>query len=693
MRDRYISRPVTYLAILALAGCQAKPQPLAPLGPESLTNTQAAPRENSALGTSNGTGRPVVALSRSATVGAGASANASTLDSNVADVTFNFADADIREVTRTILGSILGVDYTIDPAVHGTTTVATPKPVTRRQALAILQNVLGQNGATVINGSSGIYQVVPLAAASSAGNAGNAGADVVPLHYASAPDLVKVLEPFVSQGGRIAASSAQNAILVTGDPLARTSLVSLIKSFDVDMLAHQSYAVFPVTTGTPEKAATALSDALQAGKNGALASQVKVVAMPRADAVLVVASQPAYIEDARRLFAVISTSESQTQRGWHVYYVQNGESGDLELLLQRAFTPDHITSTGASGTKRLQASSSGFSQSGIGSSPLPGSNVGGSGVGSSGVGSSGVGTGATTGGISQGNASQLINQLNGGQADQGGQGAPPAFQPLSSSADNSGQSEQDRMRIIADRKNNALLVYGTPAEYQVVQNMLEKIDIVPLQVEIDATIAEVTLNNTLQYGTQFFFKNGGLSGNLSQAVGSGAFTPDFPGFVLARSSQFAINALQDVTTVKVLSSPQVTVLDNEQAVMQVGDAVPYISQTSQSIDQSNAPVINSVNYQQTGVILQVVPRVNTGGLVSLDIDQEVSDPGTTTSSAINSPTFSNRSVRSRVVVQDGQTVGIAGLIMDSDSKENAGIPIIKDIPVLGSFFSSQNNKR
>ena len=169
--------------------------------------------------------------------------------------------------------------------------------------------------------------------------------------------------------------------------------------------------------------------------------------------------------------------------------------------------------------------------------------------------------------------------------------------------------------------------------------MLRKIDILPLQVRIDAVIAEVTLNDNLQYGTQFFFKSGGINGVLSNAsqtsVTSLPATPSErqfprlrPGRQRRGGAPFAMSALQAVTTVHVLSSPELLVLDNQPARLQVGDVVPYLSQTSQSTITTNAPVVNSINYQQTGVIMEVTPRVNSGGLVTLDIMQDVSGVAT-----------------------------------------------------------------
>ncbi len=202
---------------------------------------------------------------------------------------------------------------------------------------------------------------------------------------------------------------------------------------------------------------------------------------------------------------------------------------------------------------------------------------------------------------------------------------------------------ENGIRIIADKKKNALLIIATDAEYATIEAALHKLDILPLQVLIEATIAEVTLNDTLQYGTQFFFASGRNSVGLTNASSnptvlgsqipnnqafSGILAPEFPAFSIARtlgSAQFAIQALKSVTDVKVVSSPKLLVLDNEKARLQVGDLVPVITQSATAVSSAGAPVVNSVDYRETGVILTVRPRINAGGLVTLDLEQEVSD--------------------------------------------------------------------
>ncbi len=250
------------------------------------------------------------------------------------------------------------------------------------------------------------------------------------------------------------------------------------------------------------------------------------------------------------------------------------------------------------------------------------------------------------------------------------------------------------MRIVANPQNNAVLIYATRDEQDTVDAMLRKIDILPLQVRIDATIAEVTLNDALQYGIEYFFAagvNGLLSNNGTRQFGT------YNGFTLTGPSgqSVALHALQDVTQVRVLSAPQLTVMDNQAAHLQVGQLVPILTQQSQSTLSSSAPIVNSVSYQPTGVILQVTPHINSGGMVALDISQEVSSVAAQATGTQNtgSPTFQERQVQSRVAVQDGQTVGLAGLIQDQDSRDNSGIPYLKDIPLLGFLAGTQSNQR
>lgn len=680
--------------LMLLSGCETPIAELLPLNPP-IGSQPPQPRVSGPVPTSRS--EPVAFERRTRPDTARVPQPARVAIAPGGNVTLNFVDTDIREVARVILGTTLKLNYTIDPAVQGTATLETSQPLPRSQLLTTLETLLNENNATLVQ-RDGLYRVMPAAGAVAnapvvgAGAVG-AGTQVVPLRYAAAKDLAKVIEPFVGEGVKVAPDPGRNALIVSGNAAARQTIVSLISSFDIDVLAGQSYAVIPAGNGSPEKLAGELEKIFRADGDNPLSGVVRVIPLQRANGVLVVSSQPRYIEEARRYLGLTRKVEDATARTWYVYYVQNGQSTDLENLLQRAFTPGHVSSAG--------------SQS---STTAPGAEqlrlVGATGAGATGgLGqANGLGQPGGLGQIGGAGPAGRLGGLGSLGANAGPGTLPPgADLPPRGAEASAAPEDENRLRIIANRRNNALLIYATPNEYSVVAGMLRKIDIVPLQVLIEATIAEVTLNDELAYGTQFFLGRK-LQGTLSfDGSGNNPITRvlgnpigaanNFPGFVLSYGVREAINALASVTQVKVLSAPQVMVMDNEPARLQVGALVPVITQSSQSTITANAPIINNVDYRDTGVIMLVTPRVNSGGLVTLDISQEVSDVANTTSSTINSPTFNQRLIRTRVAVQDGQTVGMAGLIRDSDSQGNSGIPFIKDIPLIGTLASSQQNSR
>ena len=699
--------PALAMAPVLLAACQYVPSPpdLEPLE-EPRALEAAPPRVNAAIPIDRSRERAFEARGV-ATTPAVAPPPPPSARGQAGDVTLNFVDTDIREIARTILGTTLKLNYTIDPNVHGTGSIETGTPLQRSALLPTLETLLNANGATLVE-RDGVYAVVPIAAGVatsqiSGANAIGAGTQVVALRYAAAKDLAKMLEPYVAEGGKISADPGRNALIVSGDAAVRQALIGLVRAFDIDILAGQSYALFPVGDGDPAKLAGELERVLQAHGEGALGGVVRVLPMERVNAVLVVSSQPRYIDAARRFVGLMYQAEDATARAWHVYYVQNGQSADLELLLQRAFTPRNVSPTPAP----PGSTAPGAEQLTIGGGRPPGGGTTGfGGQGSTaGLGAAGGGAGVTTG---QPGAAGTAGGLGAGiPAPTVAAEATPATEPLSTeTGPGGGAGTENRIRIIANRRNNALLIYATPSEYAVIEGMLRKIDIIPLQVLIEATIAEVDLNDQLQYGTQFFFKTdhfaetlGGPPGAPSAGttlpfLGALSYPSSFPGFVLSKAPNFALAALANVTKVKVLSAPQVMVLDNEPARLQVGQQVPVLTGTATSTITTTAPIVNSVDYHSTGVIMQVTPRVNSGGLVTLDIAQEVSDVTTAqTNTVMGSPTFNDQTFRTRVAVQDGQTVGMAGLIRDNVNEGNIGIPFVKDIPLLGTLFSTQQNTR
>lgn len=250
------------------------------------------------------------------------------------------------------------------------------------------------------------------------------------------------------------------------------------------------------------------------------------------------------------------------------------------------------------------------------------------------------------------------------------------------------------LRIVPNIQNNSLLIYANGEEYQFIRDALDKLDQPVAQVLIEATLAEVTLNDDLQFGVNFSVLTGSATQTNIVNSNNGTATPlsTFPGFsvsIIGSSASVILNQLESKTDVRVLSAPKLLTLNNEPATLQVGDQVPVITQQSQSVTASDAPIVNNIELRDTGVILQVTPRVNDSGTIILDISQEVSDVTPTTTSGINSPTIQQRRIASTVATRSGQMVALGGLIRNASSKTKSGIPILSQIPIIGGLFGQQ----
>ena len=464
------------------------------------------------------------------------------------DVTLNFVDTDIREIARTILGTTLKLNYTIDPNVHGTGSIDTGTPLPRSALLPTLETLLNANGATLIE-RNGVYAVVPIAAATRPTRSPERTRSARASKWCrcatpppkTSPRCSSPMLPKAARSAPIRDATRWSlaAMRRYGRPWS-----SLVRAFDIDILAGQSYALFPVGDGNPGQLAGELEKVFQSQGEGPLGGLVRVLPMERVNAVLVVSSQPRYIDAAKRFVGLMNRVEDATARTWHVYYVQNGQSADLELLLQRAFTPRNVSPTGAP----PGSTAPGAEQLTIGGGRAPGGGTTGfGGQGSTaGLGGAGGGAGATSG-LGGGAGAGAAGGLGAGipQPTAAAEAAPPATEPLSTETGaGGGAAPENRMRIIANRRNNALLIYATPSEYAVIEGMLRKIDIIPLQVLIEATIAEVDLNDSLQYGTQFFFKADHVANTLGPLLraflllGNLTFPSTAPFFTLSKSAEF-----------------------------------------------------------------------------------------------------------------------------------------------------------
>jgi general secretion pathway protein D len=701
----------------------AAPRPPLPVrGTLSETAAQAPAPLDADTGAREGRGAgPLVAPGTGVFVAAPAARAARVEVAPDGDVSFNFVNADVREVVREILGNQLHLNYVIDSKVQAMITAQTGGPVPREAVLPTLESVLRANGLALVQ-VNGLYRVVAIedAAKSSAGASaarGQAGyaVRVVPLHFVSGNEIKGVLEPFLPPGSVVQVDAARNLLIVSGASSDMDGFVDLVRQFDVDWLTGTSFALYPLRVGNAKDVASELEAIFGEGGSGALAGLVRILPIERLNAILVISPHQAYLGQVKTWVDRLDYGDDQTTPRVFEYHVQNSRAADLAAVLTQLLSSGSVSTVQpevAPGMKLVDISS----QQGMGgaggagglgglptssstlpTNPTPGSPSAGTGLPTAGTGTGlGTGTGAQTPGARRQTGSLSDRQQ--------------ALQPgLKGGAD---ELKTPAVRIVADEKNNALVVYARPRDYKMIEDAIKRLDVVPLQVLIEATIAEVTLNDNLQYGLQWFFNqagsrlelNNGIPSTSTTAAGAAAgalslsgadISPVFPGFnYLAGGGKIKVilNALSTLTQVNVVSSPEVLVLDHQTAALQVGDQVPVITQSAQSVLTSGAPIVNSVQYLNTGVVLQVTPRVNSTGLITLDIDQSVSDVAKTTTSTIDSPTITQRRIVTSAVVQDGETIALGGLIIDNQTNGRSGVPLLSSIPLIGPLLFSTTTK-
>lgn len=578
------------------------------------------------------------------------------------DVALNFPSADVRDVARFVLGDTLRLTYQVDPSVTARVTLVTQRPIARSDVLNAFEQALGGAKLALVQ-RGGAYAIVPEIQARgevrpTADDVPGFGAETLELKFISGAELKRLIDTVAPEAVTVS-DAARNIVTITGAQGQRRSIRALAAQFDVDWLKGMSFGLF-VTKHTDSRVLGPEIDKLLNGQGSPSAGLVRLIVMDRINGILAVSAQQQYLDDVRRWVEVLDREGESSERRLFVYRVQNGRSSDLASAVNKAFGVVGLTSTPAAATVRPA-----FDNFDTQVPPAP--------------------AGAPI--------------------------APPAPAPAPGrSAER--ESPGAAATITSDETNNAVLVYGTPREYAVVEDALRKLDVAPVQVLIEAAIAEVTLTHDLQYGVQWRFNTGhnqvallpntGGVTTPSSGVNPATTTPaqaianaagSLAGFNYLYTNTSTIsatlNALSGQTRVNVLSAPKMLVLNNHTASLEVGDQVPVVTASATSTVGSNAPLVNSVDYRDTGVILKVTPRVNSGGLVLLDVAQEVSDVTTTSTSSINSPTIQQRKFATSVAIQDGETIALGGMIRDSRSKSRSGLPVLSSVPLLGALAGNQ----
>ena len=611
-------------------------------------------------------------------------------------VTLNFAGASIAEAARSILGDILGVNYTVSDKVRGSITIQTVRPIPKDALLGVFETMLSGEGAA-ISVDNGVYRILPSNDAVSAAailargarRLPGVNAQVVVLRFVAAAEMERIIKSMAPQATILRTDPARNLLVVAGTRGDLDSIMDAVSTFDVDWMRGMSFGLFPIETNDPDAIAQELDTVFANDQESPIKGMVRFVASRRLKAILVITSRPEYLKKAETWVRRLDMVGRATEKQVHVYHIQNRPAVELAQLLQRIYGGQEQGRVGSlTRTTTATVSTGGPLPDAISTQPafLPGA----------------PGIPATT---------ALPPAPITGPAPV--PDIAPPIGPLGSARPPlAAVAVDDRtsgVLIVADESNNALVITATSQEYRRMRRILEQIDVQPNQVLLEATIAEVTLNDQLAMGLRWFLQAGNFQFRFTDLGATSATNPNtnvistipppvipgFPGFSTFFNTpnvQVVLNALSSITDVNIVSSPTLMVLDNKRATLQVGDEVPIVTQSAVAVQVPGAPIVNSVNMRNTGIILNITPRINDGGRVLLDIEQEVSTAVTTTTSGIASPTIQQRRVKTTVSVDDGNCIVLGGLIQDKATNTRNQTPLVGDIPLLGNLFKNKDDR-
>jgi len=596
-------------------------------------------------------------------------------------VTLNLVGASVQEVAKTVLGDILQVNYTVSDKVKASITLSTAQPVSKDDLLRIFESILRSEG-FAISVEAGVYHILPANAVGGApprwasrGGLPKAGSatTAVPLRYVSATEMERVIKAVAPQAQVLRVDSARNLLLVSGSASDLSSINATVEAFDLDWMRGMSFALLPVESADPEAIAKELDTIFANDSESPTKGIVRFVPNTRLKSVLVISSRPEYLRKAEGWLRRIDLAGQATEKQVHIYNVRNRPAAELAALLQKVYASQQNSRADTDAGTQPQQPVSVISDEG---NPADGL------------------------GLAQGFPPNFgaagRTARRGNQAQEETPAATAAAEP--GNGDTGATLTGDRasgISIVPDVPNNSLIITATRKEFQRMRQILTRIDTPANQVLLEATIAEVTLTDNMKLGLKWFFQKGNSSATFTtNSVGD--IVSGFPGFSYFLNTpniQVALDALNKVTTVNVVSSPSLMVLDNKKAVLQIGDEVPIATQQVTGVLVPGAPVVNSIAFRSTGVILSITPRLGENGRVQLDIEQEVSDAKRSdATSDINSPTISQRRVKTVVAVGDGESIMLAGLMRDSSQVDHDKVPLVGDIPVVGNLFKNKTDE-
>ncbi len=558
------------------------------------------------------------------------------------EISLSFDHMDIVPVLDEILGEILQLNYVIDPAIRGSISLRVKGSYSKKEFIELLNNILELNGLALTKSRHDLYKVVRKA------NSGRATGTVkgkikravqpgdqitiLQLKYLSAAQAVNAVRNFVSASAVILPETTTNSIILSDTIENQRKVAKLLSLLDIPPFKGIDWKIFPLEASDAKDVAADLEKIFKTpglySRPGLDQGGFFILPLESINSVLVATRWPGLLDVAEQWIKELDHSATQIGSQVHIYFVQNGNSKEIVDVLKQLY-------------------------------------------------------GGTSGKTKSGKSRVLVKRRK--------QAEVPENELMG------------EVEFIADEVNNAVIIKASNRDYQTVLKILKSIDIVPRQVLIEVLIAEIGLNKDTEYGIEWYIKQRGINIGGKDYQGDMALTngktlpvdtplgTGIPGFTygLFKNSgdlRMLLHAISSFTDINILSSPTILSVDNQESYIEVGDDVPTLTNTQTT---SGGVTTQSIQYRNAGIILKVKPYINERGLVRLEVTQEVSSVTKESTEGITSPRFKTRKASTTLIAEDGQTIVIGGLMQTQTTKTRTGVPILKDLPILGYIFGQR----
>jgi len=570
-------------------------------------------------------------------------------------IVLNFDNANLYEVINTI-AELLDMNYIVDSNVSGKVTIYTARGVLKKDLLSVFFQILEVNGLTAIK-EGDLYKIITLKDAPRKMISIHDGEEVpprektiiqiIPLKFISAQEMTKLLTPFISAGGTIVSDANSNTLLVVDKGVNIIKMLRLVGTFDVNMFDKVYYRFYRLKYLDAEETAKVLDDFSSSyGTVGKVI--VKFIAIARLDSLLAISTTPLVFDKIEEILNQLDVVVEESEPRIYVYFVRNGTAKDLAGLLDQVFP-------GSEKTSKVKTKSKAGGAARIPGNPLSQTRI------------------------------REKDRQKASKKTQVQKVSPKATGVLKS-GDKGAGTLRDDIRITPDEIRNALVIEAIPPDYKIIMDIVRRLDVLPRQVLIEATIAEITRDSSTDIGVNWALGHGAALGSATFAASVGGTGLKYS--VGVTNKWYAeLSALAKKGKVNVLSSPHVLASENKEAKIEISQEIP-IATASTAYASATAVTTQTIQYRDTGIILSVTPHINEQGLVTMDISEEVSDVEKEPAkvAGVEYPAFFKRTINTTLTVKHGQTIAIGGLVRDKEDVSITGVPCLIDIPVFRYLF-------